>query len=496
MQATTLKVKIGQQPVQLTYDGEGLRIEGDTTAVKRPKSSRTCFCIPLPGGKSSDPLLLPIQNLNILNVELHDTNMLRISALIPENPAEDESSVKLYNLAYSVDSENAKEAKEFSSAIMNEVYKDVAPGKRIKVLINPFGGQGKAKTIYERQVKPVFEAAKCVMDVQFTERHGHAIDIAKEINIDKFDSIVTVSGDGVIHEVINGFLQRSDAREAIRKLPLGVIPGGTGNALSISLLGEKAGFDPQYTALQVIKGKPMTFDLCSVTYDDHRYFSFLSQNYGITAYADLGTEHMRWMGDGRTIVGLLQQIFGKRTYSMEASFDVIESDKFKIAADYQTAYNCSEEPKVINENEPTGAVIDSIPPLSEPVPETWTTVNGDISVFLTSKVPWLARGMLSHPYCMPNDGLLDLMLIKEGASVGKQLDVFTKVEKGNHVSNDIVDYYKVKAFRLTPISKSSEKKNYVAIDGEHAPAKPFQVEVHPCLGAVLSLEGRYRPTTN
>jgi sphingosine kinase len=37
----------------------------------------------------------------------------------------------------------------------------------------------------------------------------------------------------------------------------------------------------------------MTFDLCSVTYDDHRYFSFLSQNYGITAYADLGTEHMR-----------------------------------------------------------------------------------------------------------------------------------------------------------------------------------------------------------
>ena len=63
-----------------------------------------------------------------------------------------------------------------------------------------------------------------------------------------------MSGDGVIHEVINVFLQRPDAREAIRKLPLGVIPGGTGNALSVSMLGEKAGFDPQYTALQVIKG--------------------------------------------------------------------------------------------------------------------------------------------------------------------------------------------------------------------------------------------------
>jgi sphingosine kinase len=144
------------------------------------------------------------------------------------------------------------------------------------------------------------------------------------------------------------------------------------------------------------------------------------------------------MGDARTIVGLLQQIFGRHTYSMEASFDVIESDKSKIAADYQTSYDRSEDPKVVNENEPSGEVVDSIPPLSEPVPENWTTVNGDISVFLTSKVPWLARGMLSHPYCMPNDGLLDLMLIRNGAGIGQQLDVFTKLEKGKHISSDIV----------------------------------------------------------
>lgn len=37
----------------------------------------------------------------------------------------------------------------------------------------------------------------------------------------------------------------------------------------------------------------MAFDICSVTYDDHRYLSFLSHNYGITSYADLATENMR-----------------------------------------------------------------------------------------------------------------------------------------------------------------------------------------------------------
>ena len=41
----------------------------------------------------------------------------------------------------------------------------------------------------------------------------------------------------------------------MKKITFGIIPGGTGNSLIISILGEKRGFDPSYTALQVIKGK-------------------------------------------------------------------------------------------------------------------------------------------------------------------------------------------------------------------------------------------------
>lgn len=47
-----------------------------------------------------------------------------------------------------------------------------------------------------------------------------------------------------------------------------------------------------------------------------------------------------------------------------------------------------------------------------------------------------------------------------------------------------MEYHKVKAFRLKPIIKPG-KDAYVAIDGEHAPVKEFQVEVHPCLGSIL-----------
>jgi hypothetical protein len=49
--------------------------------------------------------------------------MLRISALIPDKPAEDESPVTLYNLVYSIDPQDAEKATKFSSDIMNQVYK-------------------------------------------------------------------------------------------------------------------------------------------------------------------------------------------------------------------------------------------------------------------------------------------------------------------------------------------------------------------------------------
>jgi sphingosine kinase len=143
------------------------------------------------------------------------------------------------------------------------------------------------------------------------------------------------------------------------------------------------------------------------------------------------------MGDTRTIVGLLQQIFGKKTYSMEAALDVVQSDKTSIAEDYRVEYDKADQP-IASDDGRDGQVHDSIPALSEPVPKGWTVINSDISVFLTSKVPWLARGMLSHPYCMPNDGLLDLMVIRKGASMGNQLAVFEGVEKGTHVNNKIV----------------------------------------------------------
>ena len=50
----------------------------------------------------------------------------------------------------------------------------------------------------------------------------------------------------------------------------------------------------------------MKVDLFSITQGGKRSLSFMSQALGLMADLDLGTEHLRWMGDTRFMVGLLK----------------------------------------------------------------------------------------------------------------------------------------------------------------------------------------------
>jgi sphingosine kinase len=143
------------------------------------------------------------------------------------------------------------------------------------------------------------------------------------------------------------------------------------------------------------------------------------------------------MGDTRTVVGMIQGIFSGTTYSVELAIDIVSESKEDIKRAFHKAYNTANSDSPVRANGINGVVVDTIPSLSSPVPEGWTIVNEDLTVFLASKTPWLARGMMSHPYALPDDGLLDLMIIGD-VGIGKNLGVFSAVEKGKHLESDAV----------------------------------------------------------
>ena len=58
-----------------------------------------------------------------------------------------------------------------------------------------------------------------------TLHQNHATELGKTMNTSKYRAVVTISGDGVFHEILNGLLGREDWQDAI-KLPLGYIGAG------------------------------------------------------------------------------------------------------------------------------------------------------------------------------------------------------------------------------------------------------------------------------
>ena len=48
------------------------------------------------------------------------------------------------------------------------------------------------------------------MKVMFTEKANHAYEIVQSLKFKEYDSIVSCSGDGLFHEIVNGLCNRPD----------------------------------------------------------------------------------------------------------------------------------------------------------------------------------------------------------------------------------------------------------------------------------------------
>lgn len=94
--------------------------------------------------------------------------------------------------------------------------------------------------------EPLFKMAdsKVTYEILQTEKAGHAKHHLQNLDFSDFDGVVSVSGDGLFHEIVNGLMGRTDWEHLKQKISLGIIPGGTSNGLVKSLLdlqGEQYG---------------------------------------------------------------------------------------------------------------------------------------------------------------------------------------------------------------------------------------------------------------
>lgn len=65
-------------------------------------------------------------------------------------------------------------------------------------------------------------------------------ELAEKMDLD-YDAIIVLSGDGGIHEVINGLAKHAQPYKAVQ-IPIAQVPTGSANALCVNLLSPKVSY--------------------------------------------------------------------------------------------------------------------------------------------------------------------------------------------------------------------------------------------------------------
>lgn len=345
-------------------------------------------------------------------------------------------------------------------------YHQIAPPKRDSetkylVVFNPVGGDRIAfSSLYRLVVEPMFEAAGIAHDLVATEYQHHALLLGSQFDQVLYQAVVVIGGDGLLHEFINGLLGRRDWRSA-KEIPIGIIPGGTSNAVARSL----GITDPIYATFSIIRGITKPHDAMLFEQDGHRFYGHLVLMWGLVADSDLGGDACRWLGRHRLVCSVLQHTLRFRSY--HAVIEYLEGDS-KVEG--RSTDDVEDRPparfKYLFDDDGNSGEIKRIP-------------EGAYHSFVGIKYPWLDRDVIVSNKMIPETDVIDLFTIPKQRGITRWT-LLKMIFGGNmaalHDDSSRCWHGKVRACR---VSFREYEGVILDVDGECAPPQNIYFESIP-----------------
>lgn len=405
--------------------------------------------------------------------------------------------------------------------------------RKLLVLCNPKSGPGKGRSIFLQKIAPVLLEAEIPYDLHITKYANYAREFVRQSNIFNWSAIVLVGGDGIIFEAINGLFERFDWEEAVRTIPLGVIPGGSGNGLARSIahnVGEPYTTNTTLpSALSLVRNTRTLMDLVRVETTSQILFSFLSVGWGFLSDIDIESEKLRILGGQRFTIWSLARLIGLRSYGgrvwylpatntpVHNTHDVKKPDNIEIptemnletqtgrqrvdswysAASKRSAYfsattNSSYQSTADSgpdENHKNNVRMygppSQLPCLNAPPPSNWQCMEGRFIMVHASYPSHLGEDCLFVPEAKLNDGIIWLVIIKADATRSQVFHFLLGLSDGTHMNTDCGDAIQMLPTRAFRIEPDMHEKGYMTVDGEHVEYGPIQGEIFPGLASVL-----------
>lgn len=281
------------------------------------------------------------------------------------------------------------------------------------IIVNPVSGHKNGVKLLEI-VLPIFGNAGFSNDSIISEHARHPYEITNALDLKKYDVIAIIGGDGTMHEVINGMMDRQDKV----KIPIGLITAGTGNALMHDL----DALDPIKATQNIIEGKKLKIDIAKIMMEDRHLYSFNIVGWGLPVTVNHMAEKWRFIGSQR--------------YNASSLMGIVKNPEWKVAINFDDE-----------------------------------KMEGKYSFFLACNTIHSGNAMKMAPKAKMNDGKFDLLILKK-ASRYKLVRLFMKIFKGNHIHDDMVTYKQVKSFGI-----SNTIDSILIVDGQAVGQVPFEAKV-------------------
>jgi YegS/Rv2252/BmrU family lipid kinase len=263
------------------------------------------------------------------------------------------------------------------------------------------------------------EAFECAM----TERPGHARELAAAAPAQGYERVIAVGGDGTVCEVANG-LARSDT-------PLGIVPVGTGNDIAHNL---GIPTNPAAALELALSGAARSIDLGEIRTSESTTYFVCVAGFGFDAEVAWRVNRLPKVIGGTVpyVAGVLQTLWQYSAPRMRISIDgeVVDRATFLVAV-----ANCAS----------------------------------------------YGGGMRIAPAARPDDGVLDVCLVKDVSRL-EVLRLVPKLYSGGHVGHPAVEM-----FRCRAVTADADRRVLSHADGELVGGLPAQLGILP--GALLCVTG-------
>lgn len=292
-------------------------------------------------------------------------------------------------------------------------------------IVNPNAGKGKGIMDWDR-ISWIFEKNNIAVFPEFTRRRGHATELVRNWIASGYRQILAVGGDGTLNEIVNGVFTQGSCKST--EITVGMIPVGTGNDW-----GRMFGIPLIYEgSVKVIKEhKTMLHDVGVITFSngngsEKRYFINIS-GLGFEAAVVKKTNAQKAKGRSSNAIYFWNLLTSLLAYRNREAEITIDGRKIKC--------------NVFSVNVGNGR--------------------------------YCGGGMRQTPEAVPDDGLLDVTVIK---SMGK-LEIIRNLKL--LYDGTILSHPKVDGYRTNYLEVNSEYLLYAEADGESLGHTPVQFSIIP-----------------